>query len=221
MRCSASTFAALTAIVLSTFLVQERPAYGLLSSGVCTSQVTCAPGWSVSTSNGKNQHPEFVIMFWQDPLLVGGYQWNNGNGGSPNPTYSQVIASSLYLANSPFFAAATQYEGSGIVTRPRLAPYAPILSNVPTGSPPNTYTSSFQTSDIENAINEFIAAGTLPEPSTIYDPTDYYGHVDNTIYTVFLPAGAQNTGSFCQGAGGCNFGCNYRNAPEPSPHMSA
>ncbi len=153
-------------------------------------------------------------MFWEDPLLVGGYQWSvNNNGGAPNPTYSQVIATSLSLVDGPFFAATTQYQGTGVIARPRFAPYAPILSNVPAGSPPNTYTSSFATSDIENAINELIGSGALPQPSSIFDPTDRYGEQDNTIYTVFLPAGANNTGAFCNTAGGCNFSCSYQGAP--------
>lgn len=107
--------ALMTTILAAVLVGAPRDSFALYSSGYCTSNVTCS-NWNVGTSNGLIQHPEIVLIFWQDLAE----QWANGNGGSPNPTQTQLVGSSLALINSPYYNALSYYgvAGGGYIARP-------------------------------------------------------------------------------------------------------
>ncbi len=118
-------------------------------------------------SNGAHQNPEIVISFW-------GSAWQ---GGAQSPSWSQLVGSSLSLVNGPYFSQLNEYAGGGEIGLPRLAPYAPIYTASPPGSPANTSPASFKNSDLPNVINDEISRGMLPPPQSGND----------TVYVVYLP----------------------------------
>ena len=194
------------AAVLGALVASSTPAFAFKASNppYCTNQVTCANGRpSVTPNNGQTQHPEVVVMFWQDGdnVPVGrGDQWNTGNPLSNDPTRSSLIGSSVSPMNTAYFASLQQYgigkNFPGFVGRPRLAPFAPIVTGRPKNSGSGTTTSSFFLSDISNVIVQAIAAGAVPPPSG----------ADDVVYVVFLPQASPGTRStLCNGAGGCNY----------------
>ena len=202
------------AAALVVLVASSTPAFAFKASNppYCRNQVTCTNGRpSVTPNNGQTQHPEVVVMFWQDGdnVPVGRRdQWNTGNPLSNDPTRSYLIGSSVSLMNTAYFASLQQYgigkNFPGFVGRPRLAPFAPIITGRPKSSGSGTTTSSFFLSDISNVIVQEIAAGAVPPPSG----------ADDVIYVVFLPRASPGTRStLCNGAGGCNYsgdnGCTY------------
>ena len=204
----------LAAAVLATLSAPSVPAFAFKASNpsYCTNQVTCTGGQPIMTSsNGTTQHPEVVILFWQDgdDVPVGhGHQWETGNAISNDPSRSYLIGSSVSLMNTAYFASLQQYGFGGVypgfVGRPRLAPFAPIVTGTPKSSGSGTTTSSFFLNDISNVILQEIEAGVVPPPSG----------ADDITYVVFLPEASPGTRStLCNGAGGCNYsgdnGCTY------------
>jgi hypothetical protein len=204
----------LAAAVVAALSAPSAPAFAFRASNpsYCTNQVTCTGGEPSATSNnGRTQHPEVVIMFWQDGSNLPdgqGSQWETGNSLSNDPTRSTLIGSSVSLVNTAYFASLQQYGiragFPGFVGRPRLAPFAPIVTGTPKNSGSGTSTSSFFLSDISNVILQEIESGAVPPPSG----------ADDIIYLVFLPQASPGTRStLCNGAGGCNYsgdnGCTH------------
>jgi hypothetical protein len=150
---------------------------------ICPQSYTgCTGTPTLTTPSGATVVPEIAIMFWQD---TGANTWGTGSGAN-SPTYTQLVADSLAMVNSPYFAKLSQYGGSGMMALPRLAPFAPIY----TGPAPNSggTTSTMSWTDLTNLVNTEIAGGYLPGPQ----------HA-NMIYVVFTP----------NGTGVCGFnGCN-------------
>ncbi len=208
----------LAAAVVAALAASSSPAFAFRASNpsYCTDQVTCAGGEpSVTSNNGHTQHPEVVILFWQDGAEAPAnerLQWETGNPISNDPTRSSLIGSTVSLMNTAYFASLQQYGiggyNPGFVGRPRLAPFAPVFTGTPDNSGSGTTTSSFFLSDISNVILQEIEAGVVPPPSG----------ADDVIYLVFLPEASPGTRStLCNGAGGCNYsgdnGCTYGGAP--------
>jgi len=202
------------ASVLVALSASSAPAFAFRASNpsYCTSEVTCTGGTPNATSNnGHTQHPEVVILFWQDGSNVAagrGHQWETGNALSNDPTRSYLIGSSVSLMNTAYFGSLQQYGIGdyypGFVGRPRLAPIAPIVTGIPKNSGSGTTTSSFFLDDVSNVIVQEIEAGAVPPPSG----------GDDVIYLVFLPQASPGTRStLCNGAGGCSYlgdnGCTY------------
>lgn len=184
---------------LSLLLLAARPAWAFRVSGTGPA-VTCQSNWSISNSNGRAQHPEISIIFWQD-TGSGGYQWSLGNTGGGGPSQSIFIGETLSLVNSPYFGSLNWYgtSGGGFIARPRLSPYAAIFSGLPNGSPSGRTTSNFAMSDISNVVNTGISQGLLPPPD----------NADDSVYVVVLPGGSHGlqiggpTGCV-NNSGGCN-----------------
>jgi hypothetical protein len=87
---------------------------------------------TLSQGNGKAQHPEVVLIFWQDS---GTQQWSSN---SNSPTMSQYIGYLNQLVNSAYTAGLNQYAGSGgFIARPRFSGWAPTY----TGTSPLGHTS--------------------------------------------------------------------------------
>ncbi len=206
-----------SAAVLVALSAPAAPALAFKAShpSFCTNQVSCSGGEpSVTSNNGHSQHPEVVLLFWQDGDNVparDGYQWDTGHLLSNDTTRSYLIGSSLSLLSSAYFASLQQYgiggAFPGVVGRPRLAPFAPIFTGTPRGSGTGTTTSSFFLDDLSNVIVQEIEAGAVPPPSG----------ADDVVYVVFLPEGSPGTRStMCNGAGGCSYsgdnGCTYQGA---------
>src|SRR4029077_5124866 len=76
----------------------------------------CTP--QTTPSNDKPQHPEIVLAFWENQS-----EWENG---TQQPTRPQWVGAALSMVNTAFLSQLGEYAGSGGMSRPRLAPYAPI-----------------------------------------------------------------------------------------------
>lgn len=135
----------------------------------------CTP--TLSPSNGKVQHPEIAITFWEDPSHPA---WDNG--GTNTPTYSQYIGQTLSLVNngqywSKIFQYGTYGGASGMIAPPRLAPYATIYAPQQGVNGHFPVNNGFSKSDIVAVINNQIQAGHLPSPQSN----------DDSVYVVFVP----------------------------------
>jgi hypothetical protein len=174
----------LLAATVGFCIAASRPAHAL-SQGTCNA---CTP--SINPSNQWNNQPvrpEIAIGFWGNTNSV----WAAGSSESPSRT--QLIADTLSIVDTPYFATLQQYGGAGLVDLPRMAPFAPTyIGNVP-NSLDNT--SSFQLSDIPLIINNRISVGAFPQPAGV-----------NMVYIIFVPSGASAVDC---GANGCNGGGVY------------
>ena len=197
MAISRSVSAFLVPTVFAIILLFACPVSAYSRSG--TLGVTCngvnggTP--TVSSSNGKVQHPEIVLIFWQDSPAE---QWTNGNGGNGNPTMTQLVGDSLALANSSFYGTLVNYSGSGLIAMPRVAATVPLVTGS-SGLPSGATTSNFDETDIITIVNNEVAAGAIPPAND-----------DDTVYVVFVPANSsapEQGNDGCKGDFGCNFGC--------------
>jgi hypothetical protein len=184
-------FAAVASLLACS--LPSRTAHAFSSKGVCPG-VTCTGGApQFGNSNGRVQHPEIVLIFWQDAGR-GGYQWT-GSGGLPGtnvPSQREVVAATLSLVNSPYAAAATQYgiRGGGTISPQwTLSP----LTGVYTGAPPNSFgsTANYGNVDIKNIVDFEIDNHLVPEPSA--------NSADDMIYVVMVPSSVVSA---------CGPGCN-------------
>jgi hypothetical protein len=96
---------------------------------------------TISAGHGLIQHPEFVLIFWQDSGPSGN-QWTNGNTGNGGPTMTQIVGDVLSLTNSPYFATLSNYGGNGLIARPRMAATVPLVTGTPSTSSRNGATCS-------------------------------------------------------------------------------
>jgi hypothetical protein len=184
------------ALALTTGLCTTGP-YAV-SCDWCPAGSSCASGKAVgTTSNGRVQHPELVMLFWQDKNNQG-YQWETWSRFANTPTQSQLVGAALGLVNSPYYASLWQY--GGLYARPRLSPYATLVTGPPDLSPSSTTTASFQDTDLEYLINQQIAAGLVPPPA----------QGDDVLYVVILPETSPGTSTGSNAS--CyhdHSGCNY------------
>jgi hypothetical protein len=134
-------------------------AQALKSSTVCPpSGWTCGTLSMTSAHPNFYQHPEIVLIFWEDSSS--GAVWSR-NVGAPNPSYGGWIGYALSLVNTPFFAGLAQYGGpSGEITRPRLSSHAPIWSGA---TPSGATTASFSKADVQTIIDAERASGVVPD----------------------------------------------------------
>lgn len=164
----------------------------------CTDPSSCHSARSIGTSsNGRVQHTEIVLLFWQDQSAAG-YQWEPWSPNANAPSQSQLIGGVLSLVNSPYYASLWQY--GPVVARPRMSPIAPIVTGAPDASPPGTTTASFQDTDLQYLVNQEIDAGLVPPPVAN----------DNVLYVVLLPGTSPGTSTGSNA--GCyhdGSGCNY------------
>src|ERR1019366_524378 len=126
---------------------------------------------SAGPGNGKIQHPELVLIFWQDTTNE---LWTYNTN---SPTMGQYIGWAKTLANSQWSSGFSQYGGSnGQISRLRVSAYAPLF----TGYPPNgTYhtTLTYEWADIKSIINYEIDQGVVPQPKAN----------DDVLYAVLVP----------------------------------
>jgi hypothetical protein len=161
-------------------LAAEEHAAFALSQGTCNA---CVPSTNPSSQwNNQAVRPEIAIGFWGNTNSV----WAAGSSESPSRT--QLIADTMSVVNTPYFASLRQYGGTGLLDLPRLAPFAPIY----VGNAPNSLdnTNFFQLQDIVNIINNRISVGAFPQPAGV-----------NMVYIIFVPGGSIATDC---GSNGCN-----------------
>jgi hypothetical protein len=158
----------------------------------------CSP--TLSKSNGKQQHPEIALAFWESQS---NQVWTNATN---SPTRSSFIASTLSLVNNgQYWSKVDQYAtlggAQGIIAPPRLAPYATIYTGTVLGDDPTNFT----TTDINQLISVLITTQKLPVPQAL----------DNSIYLVVVPAGspASAKSGLCATDGCCNFPGTYNGTP--------
>jgi hypothetical protein len=126
--------------------------------------------------------PIFGGSFWQQNLSVRG----------------QLLGFMQLFINGPYLDRLSQYRGPLGFGPARLAPVAPITTEI---GPP-----SFQTQDAERAINDLIGAGAVPPP---------LDGATNMVYVVFAPPGAVDSdlppgpqgGKGWNGPGACDSRC--------------
>ena len=145
---------------------------------------------SAGPGNGKIQHPELVLIFWQDTTNE---LWTYNTN---SPTMGQYIGWAKTLANSQWSSGFSQYGGSnGQISRLRVSAYAPLF----TGYPPNgTYhtTLTYEWADIKSIINYEIDQGVVPQPKAN----------DDVLYAVLVPSNAspKDKNGPCYEVQGCN-----------------
>ena len=142
---------------------------------------SCPSGYTpiMSGPGGSPQHPEIVLIFWGP---------NGEWSGSSEPfTLSQWVGAMLSMVNAPTFSQLIEYG----VSRPRMAPYAPIYTNPAptTGHTP----ANFTVQDIIEISQEMMKTNLVPQPMSNRD----------SVYVVILPHTANPAGA-C-GSAGCNF----------------
>lgn len=167
---------------------------------VCTS-----PGVTSNSPLTEAQHPEIVLIFWEDSVSGPVWSQDHDNNNNPPPvTYGQWIAWTLSLVNGPYFAGLSQYGSPGDLTNtgggispPRMSPMAPIWN---TAAPSGGNTGNFFKSDVQSIIEQEILNGAVPN---IPQP------LDDMLYVVIPPPG--DSANDCLN-GGCNDTVTFQNA---------
>jgi hypothetical protein len=165
------------------------------SAGATTYPVcgSCKP--TFTASNGKAQHPEIAVTFWQSESNK---VWSSGTA---SPSWSQHIGFFLSLVNNgQYWAKVAQYGtyggASGLIATPRFSPYATIYTGSVNGD--NPVDEGFDQTDIVDIINAQIASGHLPYPQA----------KDDSVYMVVVPGGRAGSGG-CKGVYDCNWSAQY------------
>ncbi len=169
----------LCVLVFAAVFLMAGPSWAYETTNPCG--VTCTgPGYPTFTyGNGPAvQHPELVLIFWQDSASE---QWTNN---SNSPTMSKWIGYVNQLVNSAYMAGIGQYAASGgYIGRPRFSGWAPTY----TGNAPKSghTTSQFTSQDSIDITNQLIQNGLVPPPISY----TYNGHTvtDDVLYVVIVP----------------------------------
>jgi hypothetical protein len=164
--------------------------------------VTCPRSMPyATTTNSRIQHPEVVLVFWQDRYLE---QWT---GPSPrSPTMTQTIGKTLSLLDGAWAGMLAQYGtyggATGYIGRPRLSPVVDVLTGPQATGKTVSTPSRFGTTSLEYILEREIAAGRVPAPQPASSP-------DDVVYVFVVPG--NDAASDC-GSGGCNLTWNYHGA---------